>query len=82
MNDWYDLEAIDVQLTEQGVRYPVYEWVQQPDWYIRAKFEEILSGKKDFRDEGFNDPLARAGILQFDTHNKRRSSDSPLITDG
>ena len=56
------MEAIDEQLTKQGARYPVYEWVYKPDWPIRAKFEQFLSGKKDFQDEGFDDPLARAGI--------------------
>ena len=80
--DWHELEAIDVQLTEQGARYPVYEWIYKPDWPIRAKFEQFLSGKKDFQDEGFNDPLARVGILQSDTRNKRRSSDSPIMTHG
>lgn len=64
--DWQALEKIDEQLTEQGVRHPVYEWVYKPNVPIRAKFEEFLRGKQDFRYEGFNDPLARIGILKFD----------------
>ena len=65
--DWQELEQIDLQLTEQGARYPVYEWVYKPDWPIRAKFEQFLSGKKDFQDEGFDDPLARKEILVSDS---------------
>ena len=67
--DWQELEAIDLQLTKQGARYPVYEWVYKPDWPIRAKFEQFLSGKKDFQDEGFDDPLVREGILESDLPN-------------
>ena len=67
--DWQELEAIDLQLTQQGARYPVYEWVYKPDWPIRAKFEQFLSGKKDFQDEGFDDPLVREGILESDLPN-------------
>ena len=51
-----------IQLTEQGARYPVYEWVYKPDWPIRAKFEQFLRDKKDFQDEGFGDPDAREEI--------------------
>ena len=37
---------IDEQLTEQGLRYPVYGWVEKDGYY--AKFEEFLGDYKDF----------------------------------
>ena len=41
-----DLANIDEELTEQGVRYPVYAWVQKDGYY--AKFEQFLGDYKDF----------------------------------
>merc|ERR1712062_843366 len=35
-----EMELIDTQLTEQGIRYPVYEWI--PD---KGKFEEFLGDR-------------------------------------
>jgi len=37
---------IDEQLTEQGLRYPVYGWFEKDGFY--AKFEEFLGDYKDF----------------------------------
>ena len=53
-NDWAELEAIDDQLTAQGARYPVYQWVHKPDWPLRAKFEQFLRDKKDLNRNGFS----------------------------
>ena len=78
VKDWQELEAIDLQLTQQEARYPVYEWVYKPDWPIRAKFEQFLSGKKDFNDEGFDDPLAREGDLESDRPDISRQSRTVL----
>ena len=41
-----DKILIDEQLTEQGLRYPVYGWVEKDGFY--AKFEEFLGDYKDF----------------------------------
>ena len=41
-----ELEMIDTQLTEQGVRYPVYQWTGGI-----GKVEEFLSGRTDFDDD-------------------------------
>ena len=38
---------IDEELTEQGVRYPVYAWVQKDGYY--AKFEQFLGDYKDIK---------------------------------
>ena len=37
---------IDEQLTEQGLRYPVYGWAEKDGFF--AKFEEFLGDYKDF----------------------------------
>ena len=41
-----DLILIDEQLTEQGLRYPVYGWAEKDGFF--AKFEEFLGDYKDF----------------------------------
>ena len=53
-NDWAELETIDDQLTAQGARYSVYEWVYKPEWPIRAKFEQFLRDRKDLNGHGFS----------------------------
>ena len=52
--DLEKLEKIDTQLTEQNLRYPVYDWIKG------AKFEEFLSGRRDLDPEDF----ARADIRE------------------
>ena len=51
------LSLIDRQLFEQGVRYPVYEWV-----YKEALFEEFLSGYVDYRDGDFSNQQERLAV--------------------
>ena len=54
------LEKIDTQLTEQKLRYPVYDWVKG------AKFEEFLSGRRDLDPEDFDrDDIREAVARQF-----------------
>lgn len=62
-----DLALIDEQLTEQGVRYPVYSWEKTEDG-LYAKFEQFLGEYKDFSKfpGGFDDKLARdAAIMRL-----------------
>ena len=51
------MELIDTQLTEQGIRYPVYEWI--PD---KGKFEEFLGDKDTGPD--FSNPQVRTATAQ------------------
>ena len=53
------LSLIDRQLFEQGVRYPVYEWV-----YKEALFEEFLSGYVDFGDSDFSNQQERLAVTR------------------
>ena len=53
------LSLIDRQLFEQGVRYPVYEWV-----YKEALFEEFLSGYVDFGDDDFSNQQERLAVTR------------------
>ena len=52
------LEEIDTQLTQQGLRYPVYDWVEG------GKFEEFLSGRRDLENEDFGNPEIRKAVAQ------------------
>ena len=53
------LSLIDRQLFEQGVRYPVYEWV-----YNEALFEEFLSGYVDYGDSDFSNEQERLAVTR------------------
>ena len=44
---------------EQGVRYPVYEWV-----YQEALFEEFLSGYVDYDDADFSNSQERLAVTR------------------
>ena len=59
-----DLENIDEELTEQGVRYPVYAWVQKDGYY--AKFEQFLGDYKDFSKfpVGFTNAATRNEVIK------------------
>ena len=54
---------IDTQLTEQGVRYPVYQWTGGI-----GKIEEFLSGRTDFDDDtkisSFENKTLRHAVVQ------------------
>ena len=54
---------IDTQLTEQGVRYPVYQWAGGI-----GKVEEFLSGRTDFDDDrevsSFENKTLRLAVVQ------------------
>ena len=54
---------IDTQLTEQGVRYPVYQWTGGI-----GKIEEFLSGRTDFDDDteisSFQNKTLRHAVIQ------------------
>ena len=52
-----ELALIDTQLTEQGIRYPVYEWIPQ-----KGKFEEFLDDKTSAPD--FNNEKVRTATAQ------------------
>ena len=52
-----ELKAMDEQLTQQGLRYPVYEWMDD-----KAKFEEFLDGKSDNPD--FSNSEIRTTVAQ------------------
>ena len=39
-----NLEKIEIKLSQQGLRYPVYKWVREAN--LTAKFEQFLSGKR------------------------------------
>ena len=58
-----ELEMIDTQLTEQGVRYPVYQWTGGI-----GKVEEFLSGRTDFEDDtevpSFENKTLRLAVVQ------------------
>jgi len=58
-----ELEMIDTQLTEQGVRYPVYQWAGGI-----GKVEEFLSGRTDFDDDrevsSFENKTLRLAVVQ------------------
>ena len=63
--DFDKLEKIDTQLTEQKLRYPVYEWVKG------AKFEEFLTGRRDLESEDFaKSEIRDRGIVGLDQENK------------
>ena len=54
------LEEIDMQLTAQALRYPVYDWVES------GKFEQFLVGKRDLEIADFaNADLRSAVARQF-----------------
>lgn len=59
-----DLGNIDKELTEQGVRYPVYAWVEKDGYY--AKFEQFLGDFKDFSKfpGGFTDAATRNEVIK------------------
>ena len=57
------IERIDTGLSAQGLRYPVYEYIRLPKSdepkypATIGKFEQFLSGKKDFENEARWFPL-------------------------
>lgn len=62
------LQKIETQLTQQGLHYPVYDWIRLYDRVtgvnLTAKFEEFLSGRrelemKDFRKSKIREAVAR-----------------------
>ena len=60
-----DLANIDEELTEQGVRYPVYAWVQKNGYY--AKFEQFLGDLgEDFSKfpGSFTNPTTRNEVIK------------------
>ena len=59
MKTKHKLSLIDRQLFEQGVRYPVYEWV-----YQEALFEEFLSGYVDYDDADFSNSQERLAVTR------------------
>jgi len=60
-----EMKEIDFQLAAQDVRYPVYEYMELDggEW---AKFEQFLSGKKDFQglQDQFKDPVVYEEIIR------------------
>ena len=60
-----EMKEIDFQLAAQDVRYPVYEYMELEggEW---AKFEQFLSGKKDFQglQDQFKDPVVYEEIIR------------------
>jgi len=60
-----EMREIDMQLTEQGVRYPVYEYMELNggEW---AKFEQFLAGKMNFQglQTQFKEPIVYQEVIR------------------
>ena len=73
---------IDEELTEQGVRYPVYAWVQKNGYY--AKFEQFLGDYKDFSKfpDSFTNPTTRNEVIKriAELHSASKFCRQSMIT--